>query len=492
MLKDFFRWLTRQNVILHNPASELELPRMEKRLPQEVLTLAEVGTAAGRARRDRPAGRARPGHAGTVLLDGHPPHRTLPPGTARPEHRTAHAPRPSGQGQERPRGARGRAGRRTGWNATCRKCARVCAWTRARRRCSSPATARPSIPTWSAAWCRPGCEQAGLKRKGCCHVLRHTCATHMLENGADIRFIQQLLGHEKLDTTAIYTEVSIKQLQEVHARCHPSAKAGGAAKSASTAPAKSVIWRRGCKRAKLLHFFSCWPGVSRPATCYFRSTPGLPATPNFHRSFAPPPKNSRRGFSRQPIGSPFTAKPWPLNKHAGFEGCGYKTASGRHEWPNHDPDKEDGGLNLYGFVANNPINRIDAEGLCGSMDGALTPEGAEILAEELGDQNAVEAAKQAAARAVARLALATAVATTTSFNPGPKDPCKGLRDQLNAHIQKLVDYIHDPDAHDNLDLLKNRPDLREKLIDGRIRSLQKQIDNFRRQLQACEAANRSQ
>ena len=46
----------------------------------------------------------------------------------------------------------------------------------------------------------------------------------MLENGADIRFIQQLLGLEKLDTTAIYTEVSIKQLQEVHARCHPSAR----------------------------------------------------------------------------------------------------------------------------------------------------------------------------------------------------------------------------------------------------------------------------
>jgi len=72
---------------------------------------------------------------------------------------------------------------------------------------------------WSS-WLR----QAGLKNKGCCHVLRHTCATHMLENGADIRFIQQLLGHEKLDTTAIYTEVSIKQLQEVHARCHPAAR----------------------------------------------------------------------------------------------------------------------------------------------------------------------------------------------------------------------------------------------------------------------------
>jgi integrase/recombinase XerD len=44
----------------------------------------------------------------------------------------------------------------------------------------------------------------------------------MLENGADIRFIQQLLGHAKLDTTAIYTQVSIRQLLEVHARCHPA------------------------------------------------------------------------------------------------------------------------------------------------------------------------------------------------------------------------------------------------------------------------------
>ncbi len=54
------------------------------------------------------------------------------------------------------------------------------------------------------------------------HTPRHTCATHMLEGGADIRHIQQLLGHEKLETTAIYTEVNICQLQEVHARCHPS------------------------------------------------------------------------------------------------------------------------------------------------------------------------------------------------------------------------------------------------------------------------------
>ena len=47
----------------------------------------------------------------------------------------------------------------------------------------------------------------------------------MLEGGADIRVIQQLLGHEKLETTAIYTEVSIQHLREVHARCHPANQA---------------------------------------------------------------------------------------------------------------------------------------------------------------------------------------------------------------------------------------------------------------------------
>jgi integrase/recombinase XerD len=60
--------------------------------------------------------------------------------------------------------------------------------------------------------------------RGSCHLFRHSCATHMLEGGADIRFIQQMLGHEKLETTAIYTEVSIEQLRAVHAKTHPAEK----------------------------------------------------------------------------------------------------------------------------------------------------------------------------------------------------------------------------------------------------------------------------
>ena len=223
-LKDFFRWLTRQNVILHNPACELELPRPEKRLPQQALSLAEIERLLSVPNVADPLGHSRPRHAGGVLLDGHAAGRTVPPGTGRPAHRAAHPPHPPGQGQEGPHGARGRSGPRIGWSVTCGRRARGSAWTPAPRRCSSPATAGRSTPTCSARMVTQWMEQAGLPKKGSCHLLRHTCATHMLEGGADIRYIQQLLGHEKLDTTAIYTEVSIKQLQEVHARCHPAAR----------------------------------------------------------------------------------------------------------------------------------------------------------------------------------------------------------------------------------------------------------------------------
>ncbi len=66
---------------------------------------------------------------------------------------------------------------------------------------------------------------AGIGVPGACHLLRHACATHMLENGADIRFIQALLGHSDLRSTQIYTQVSIAKLREVHAATHPASLA---------------------------------------------------------------------------------------------------------------------------------------------------------------------------------------------------------------------------------------------------------------------------
>jgi integrase/recombinase XerD len=67
-------------------------------------------------------------------------------------------------------------------------------------------------------------EAAGVGKKGACHLFRHTLATVMLENGADIRYIQQMLGHAELSSTEVYTQVSIQKLKEVHRATHPTAR----------------------------------------------------------------------------------------------------------------------------------------------------------------------------------------------------------------------------------------------------------------------------
>jgi integrase/recombinase XerD len=63
---------------------------------------------------------------------------------------------------------------------------------------------------------------AGIKKSGSCHIWRHTAATLMLEAGADIRIIQEFLGHSYLSSTQVYTKVSVAKLKEVHAKTHPA------------------------------------------------------------------------------------------------------------------------------------------------------------------------------------------------------------------------------------------------------------------------------
>jgi integrase/recombinase XerD len=71
--------------------------------------------------------------------------------------------------------------------------------------------------------------QCHLKKAVTPHALRHACATHLLQAGADIRLIQELLGHARLDSTAIYTRVVPLDIKTVHARYHPK-EAGDAAR----------------------------------------------------------------------------------------------------------------------------------------------------------------------------------------------------------------------------------------------------------------------
>jgi integrase/recombinase XerD len=71
-------------------------------------------------------------------------------------------------------------------------------------------------------WVRQHITAADIGKRGSCRLFRHTPATLMLENGADIRFIQAMLGHASLESTQVYTQVSIRKLKEVHEATHPA------------------------------------------------------------------------------------------------------------------------------------------------------------------------------------------------------------------------------------------------------------------------------
>jgi len=234
-LKDWFRWLTRQNVLLHNPASELELPRPEKRLPMETLTRTELerlfavpNIADPLGLRDRAmlelfyaTGLRRAELARLGVTEVNPERGTLTvrQGKCYKDRVVPVGPRAAAWVQRYLAEVRPRL---------CLDMREQTLFLTGYGEAFNPDVLSRMVSAWLRT---AGC------RKGSCHLLRHTCATHMHDGGADIRYIQQLLGHENLETTAIYTEVTIKQLIEVHARCHPSARPENAASVAGEKPA---------------------------------------------------------------------------------------------------------------------------------------------------------------------------------------------------------------------------------------------------------------
>lgn len=219
-LKTWFKWLSRSHHILANPAAELDLPKQPRALPRSVpsvqeveaiLSEAEPGTAQGL--RDRAmletlyaTGLRRMELPGVNIYDV-----DLNRGVLWVRH---------GKGKRErvvPLGDRAMA-----WLD------KYLIESRPQLLAGDTDTlfltdyGEPVQPHYVADKVKRYMEFAGVNKIGSTHLLRHACATHMLEGGADIRYIQEMLGHANLQTTEIYTHVSIDKLIAVHGATHPS------------------------------------------------------------------------------------------------------------------------------------------------------------------------------------------------------------------------------------------------------------------------------
>jgi integrase/recombinase XerD len=223
-LKLFFAWMTRQNALLWNPASELDLPKVEKRLPR-ALSIEEVEAVLAQPEIAEPLGLRDRAILETLYSTGMRRSELVGLKLAdfAAEHGTVFIRQGKGKKDRMvPVGERAIA-----WvdKYLCdvRPLFLVDGAEDALFLSESGAPVEAGTLTHRAG---RYVEAANLGKRGSCHLLRLTMATHMLEGGADVRFIQEMLGHASLETTEIYTRVSITALRAVHAATHPAARLG--------------------------------------------------------------------------------------------------------------------------------------------------------------------------------------------------------------------------------------------------------------------------
>ena len=97
----------------------------------------------------------------------------------------------------------------------------------------------PFSRTWMWKRIKDRAKHVGIKRNFTPHMLRHSFATHLLEYGADLRVIQELLGHATIGTTEVYTHIAGNRLRDIHRQFHPRAKRAGASGGAAPDHSKS-------------------------------------------------------------------------------------------------------------------------------------------------------------------------------------------------------------------------------------------------------------
>ncbi len=219
-VKRFFAWATRMNLVLADPTAEIEIPRVTVRLPRNILTLEEmkhllavpdVTTAVGLRNRALlemlySTGLRCRETTGLNLTDVDLKERRIFVGQGK-------------RGKERvvPVGAEA-----ANWMGRYVEEARpLLEWNS-----SEPAfflgehgaRLSPGGIQMTLRDCRSA---AGIEKWISPHSLRHTCATHLVQSGADIRYVQELLGHTRVTTTEIYTRVAPTDLEDAHRKHHP-------------------------------------------------------------------------------------------------------------------------------------------------------------------------------------------------------------------------------------------------------------------------------
>ncbi len=215
-----FRWLTKQRLLVINPASELELPKKERHLPHHVLTASKMKQVLSQPDLTKPVGLRDRAILETFYVTGirRQELANLKVYDLYMEQETLIV-----------RQGKGMKDRVVPIGKSALQ------WISLYLQTGRPfligdidegllfvsKSGRPLSIEYLSTLARKYLKAAGIKA-GACHLFRHTAATLMLENGADIRYIQQMLGHAKLETTQIYTEVSIKALKDVHRRTHPA------------------------------------------------------------------------------------------------------------------------------------------------------------------------------------------------------------------------------------------------------------------------------
>jgi integrase/recombinase XerD len=219
-IRGFFRWLTRQNHLLYNPASELELPRLEKRLPKHVLTTSEVEQVMRQPNLDEPMGVRDRAILETLYSTGMRRRELMGLSLFDLDRERGTVMIRQGKGKKDrmiPIGERA-----VRWIDRYQNEVRPeLVVGRDHATLFLTHTGEPFTPNRLTQLVREYIRAADLGRSGSCHLFRHTMPTLMLENGADIRYIQAMLGHAELSTTQIYTQVSIRKLKEIHSATHP-------------------------------------------------------------------------------------------------------------------------------------------------------------------------------------------------------------------------------------------------------------------------------